>query len=127
MTQNNISGYAGTTAGGSCPITRELWVATDAGWLKASDSAVASSPASYAAKTPKLDWVTAFSNTAATNTVIASSQAFKVSATDTSAWLSGLFVNNVGRVYSLKMVSYDPNSLTSKSSITETFTVTFAY
>lgn len=126
LSQNNIANYAGTTAGSSCPITRELWVATDAGWLKATDLAVAGSPASYAGKTPKLDWVTAFSNTAAGNTGLATSQAFKISASFDSVWLSGLFVNNVGRTYSVKMISYDPYSLTSKNSITETFTVTFA-
>jgi len=108
-------------------ITRELYVLTESGWLKATDSAAAASPTSYASKTPVLDWVTAHSNTAGTNTVIGSSQAFKVSASYNSAWLSGLFVNNIGRTYSVKLVAYDQYSLTSKARVEETFTVTFAY
>lgn len=73
-----------------------------------------------------LDWVTAFSNTAAGNTVINTSQAFKVSASYNSSWFSGLFVNNQGRIFTLKMVSYDANSLTSKNRVEEIFTVTFS-
>jgi hypothetical protein len=127
LTQNTITTYPGTTAGSSCLITRELYVYTDAGWLKATDRSTAGSPASYSAQTPVLDWVTAFSNTAGTNTVIGSSQAFKVSASYNSAWVNGLFSNNQGRTYSIKMVAYDPYSQTSKSRIEETFTVTFTY
>jgi len=128
LTQNTISSYgAGVAAGSSCPITRELYAYTDAGWLKATDSAVAGSPASFGSKVPKLDWVTAFRNTDATNTVIGSSQSFKVTATYNSAYVTDLFSSNVGRSYTLKMVAYDPNSKTLKNRIEETFTVTFAY
>lgn len=44
-----------------------------------------------------------------------------------SAYLNDLFVNFVGRSYNVKMVAFDPNSLTSKNRIEETFTVTFEY
>lgn len=70
--------------------------------------------------------MTLFRNTDSTNTVIASSQSFKVSASYNSAWLSGLFVNNQGRTYTLKLVAYDQYSTTTKSRVEETFTVTFA-
>ena len=100
---------------------------SDSTWLKATDSSVASTPVSYAAKTPVLDWVINYSNQAASNTVIASSQAFQVSATYNSSYLSGLFVNYVGRTYTIKMVAYDPYSLTSSSRVEEVFTVKFAY
>ena len=100
---------------------------SDQSWLKATDSSSASTPASYGSKTPTLDWFKNYSNQAATNTVIGSSQAFVVSATYNSSYLTSLFVNSVGRSYNVKIVSFDPNSTTTKNRVEEVFTVTFAY
>lgn len=129
LSQNTVATYNGGAAvGTSCPITRELYVQqANATWLKATDRSTAGSPSNYASLTPALDWVTNFSNTAASNTVIASSAAFSVSASYNSAWIANLFVNSVGRSYQVKMVSYDANSKTSKSRVEEVFSVTFAY
>ena len=59
--------------------------------------------------------------------MIASSASFKVSASYNSSFLTGLFLNDVGRTYNVKMVSYDPNSKTTRSRVEELFTVTFEY
>ena len=59
--------------------------------------------------------------------MIASSEAFKVRASFDSAYLAGLFESSVGRVYNVKMVSFDPNSLTAQNKVEELLTVTFAY
>ena len=59
--------------------------------------------------------------------MIGSSAAFAVSATHDSTYLANLFVNYVGRTYNVKIVSFDPNSKTTKNRIEEIFTVTFAY
>jgi hypothetical protein len=68
-----------------------------------------------------------FSNTAAANTLIASSTAFRVTAQYNSAYFANLFYNNVGRTYSLKMVSIDPLSKSSLNRVEELFTVTFKH
>ena len=95
-------------------------------WLKANDLSAAGAPSVYASKTPKLEWVTAYTNTAAANQLVSSSAAFSVAANHDSAYLSDLFVNDVGRTYKMKMVSYDTNSKSEKNRVVEEFTVAFS-
>lgn len=129
LTQNTVATYnGGAMAGTSCPITRQLYVLqSDNTWLLAGDRSTAGLPSNYSGQTPVLDWITNFSNTAASNTLIGSSAAFRVSAAYGSAYFSSLFVNNVGRSYTIKMVSSDANSKTAKTRVEEVFSVTFKH
>jgi hypothetical protein len=118
LTQNTIATYnGGATAGAACPITRQVYVQqVDNTWLLATDADGGSGvPSSFGSKTPKLDWFIDYSSTSSTNTLIAASNAFSVSASYNSVYASDLFVQAQGRTYNIKMVSFDPNSMTSKN------------
>jgi len=118
LTLNTIASYnGGASAGTSCPITRQIYVQQiDNTWLKATDSNAGSGvPTSFGSQTPVLDWFEDYSNEASANTGIGASAAFKVVATFDSSFLGNLFVNNIGRTYNVKMVSFDAYSTSSKN------------